>query len=103
MAVEALEEVLLVSILVRPSRAGRPLSGLSQSSRCGSFNPRPTLAGRTSLAGIAANGSLSEFQSSSDPRGPDVVMLCNVRKLSRFGFNPRPTLAGRTSPVAICR
>ena len=109
----------VVSILARPSRAGRrrrmavaSVAWLFQSSpghrgpgvcktchdgrkaREVSILARPSRAGR--LDGAMGVRACSEFQSSPGPRGPGVCGVFRPRSAGA-GFNPRPALAGRAS------
>jgi len=108
-----------VSILARPSRAGRPALRTRLHALLRRFNPRSALAGRASMMSLdsrlATGVSIlarpsragrppsssesfprSRFQSSLGPRGPGVLVRQHAF-YSRGGFNPRSALAGRAS------
>ncbi len=63
-----------VSILARPSRAGRHRTALP-ACRLRSFNPRPALAGRASSPTPTRPRMRIVFQSSPGPRGPGVRIM----------------------------
>jgi len=85
----------MVSILARPSRAGRPLDiGAGRRDPWVSILARPSRAGRPTMAPSAVLMSL--FQSSLGPRGPGVPPADGNLATGR-SFNPRSALAGRAS------
>ncbi len=113
-------EQTLVSILARPSRAGRRADLDEMTALCpfqsspGPRGPgvladqvdagwkavsilaRPSRAGRLICHGCESMNS--PFQSSPGPRGPGVPNPARS-PAPRWGFNPRPALAGRASLV----
>ncbi len=74
------EDGFVVSILARPSRAGRRCAAASPSRSSWRFNPRPALAGRASLDARGNGQYLAEFQSSPGPRGPGVNTPWRTRR-----------------------
>ncbi len=85
-----------VSILARPSRAGRHQEHLrADQGRPVSILARPSRAGRQ-VHFMCDSPAEQKFQSSPGPRGPGVP-ASSCRRSPRPRFNPRPALAGRAS------
>ena len=86
-----------VSILARPSRAGRRVGSVGDVGvGLVSILARPSRAGRP--GGVEVWMAAIEFQSSPGPRGPGVGYSLRIT-LASICFNPRPALAGRASPL----